>query len=178
MFVDANVSCVFFMRKVSVSLEAIKKLKNKAKRVIKSNLPIDRYDCICQKEITRIKKTPSKPAYLECPRDRTGMEKYEIICAICKSKIAELYATDVTLTDWCDLHYFCEHDSKEWKGCMAVNISPIDGKLGFECTCGNDTRDFRANTTLKPKDLAAKIKETEVGREFTKDSKFLVRKVK
>lgn len=33
----------------------------------------------------------------------------------------------------------------EWFGCMAVNISPIDGLLGFESASGQDSRDFRGN---------------------------------
>lgn len=61
-----------------------------------------------------------------------------------------------------------------WQGALTVNISPIDGTLGFECACGVDTRDFRANMTLPSEIRQAKIAITSQGREFGKgNSKFL-----
>jgi len=167
-------------RTVLVSNEARLKLQQKKKdrRTVVSRYPIDRHDCKCQYMISRIKKGRKKD-YYQCPRsEEQGMKKYAVICKDCKSTLAFLYATDKSLEDWCDLHYVCEHDNLKWSGCMAVNISPVDGYLGFECTCGNDTRDFRANTTLPPQQAFEVAESNLKGREFNKrDSKFLVKEV-
>lgn len=162
---------------MSISKEAKRELikSGKTKRLIRSWFPVDRWDCECQPLIIEIKKDPSKFKYIECPKVRLNWKKYKVKCSNCNSDIAELYAKDDTLTEWYDLHYLCEHDDKDWSGCMAVNISPIDGKLGFECACGNDTRDFRANSTLKTKDLNKKLEQTQKGKEFGKiDSQFKI----
>ena len=169
------------MQKISVSPEAKKELvlSKQATRRIVSWFPVDLPNCECQPILTKMKKTPGTIEHLECPKDKKGYKNYKVACTVCKSDIAILWAKDATLKDWCDLHYITEHDSEEWNGCMAVNISPFDLSLGFECTCGNDTRDFRANTTLSQKELSIKIKETEAGRAFnTKSSKFSVTEVK
>lgn len=77
-----------------------------------------------------------------------GYHQYNITCVNCGDQVAVVWAKDDTLKDWCDLHYMCEHDKNTWRGAMAVNVSPIDGLVGFECACGEDTRDFRANKEL------------------------------
>jgi hypothetical protein len=106
------------------------------------------------------------------------MEQYKVSCANCGDDIALVYATDKALTDWCDLHYTCYSDGKNWHGCMAVNISPIDSSLGFECSCGQDTRDFRANNTLPQNILDKLIEKSSVGKAFGKpSSKFKVTKI-
>lgn len=81
-------------------------------------------------------------------KQEKGFRKYDITCVQCGDPIAYVWAKDDKLIDWCDLHYICSHDKNTWYGAMAVNVSPIDGSLGFECACGEDTRDYRANQTL------------------------------
>lgn len=159
-----------------VSLEAKKNIVELGleKAQIKSAFPVDRYDCACHKLVTDIKKSPKKFKYIECPRSRKGMKKYKVVCGKCGEDIAELWATSPKLEDWCDLHYLSWHDLNDWHGCIAVNISPLDQTLGFECACGNDTRDFRLGIcNIKGKELRDKISETMQGRDFgRKDSKF------
>jgi len=153
--------------------------KGSKKQRIVSLLPIDRAGCKCQEDIVEMKKKLEVVMYT-CPKSKEkGMKKYLITCGECGADIAYIYAKDENLSDWCDLHYITENTGKEWKGCMAVNISPVDGRLGFECTCGNDTRDFRTNTTM-PSKLALEIaKENLIGREFGKrNSKFKTKEVK
>lgn len=82
--------------------------------------------------------------------DKDGRQKYELLCSRCGEKVAYLWARNEQLEDWCDLHYLCSYDKDSWKGALAINVSPIDGKLGVECACGEDTRDHRANRTLPP----------------------------
>lgn len=53
-----------------------------------------------------------------------------------------------------------------WHGALGVNLSPIDGMIGIECCCGNDTRDFRANNTLIPELKKKKMEETSYGRDY------------
>jgi len=153
---------------------------NKNKRVYyESPYPIDRSDCQCQPILAKIKKREHRP-YLTCPRaTEPKMARYSLTCKECKSLVAYVYATDTSLTDWCDLHYLCSHDADYWSGAMAVNISPIDQHIGIECACGQDTRDFRANTTLPPQQALAIETENSKGRAFGKrTSKFIVKKYK
>jgi len=79
-----------------------------------------------------------------------GYSRYNVTCVQCGDAIAVVWAKDDELKDWCDLHYICEYDKHTWHGCMAVNVSPIDQQLGFECACGQDTRDYRTNKELPP----------------------------
>jgi len=148
------------------------------KQIIISLVPVDRANCECQEKIVEMKKNLKVTKY-ECPRAKEkGMKKYLITCGECGSKIAYVHAKDRKLSDWCNLHYITENTGSEWKGCMAVNISPIDEKLGFECTCGQDTRDFRANTTLPSKMAMSIAEENLIGKEFGKrNSKFKVKEV-
>jgi len=62
-----------------------------------------------------------------------------------------------------------------WFGCATVNLSPIDQKLGFECFCGNDTRDFRSSATLPPNEIHARLRKREFGKAY---SGYLVREVR
>lgn len=151
------------------------------KRVIYSYFPCDAHDCPCQKLISDLQHkfegmTPKqvseykfKTEYLRCPKDKSDMKRYRIYCSHCSSLVGELYATDRTLVDYCDFHYISEHDGEYWYGAFGVNISPIDGHIGIECACGNDSRDFRANGTLPEIIKQQKIKEASFGREFNKD---------
>jgi len=66
----------------------------------------------------------------------------------------------------------------QWHGCATLQVSPFDNKLGFECFCGNDTRDFRVRSNLTGKELASKLKENMIDRDFSKNSKFYLEEVK
>jgi len=135
-----------------------------------SYLPYDKHDCDCQ-SIILAKKNMNNRDYLTCPRKTIGMKKYRIIYKKCRNIVAFVYSTDNKMSDWCDLHYVSEKENGKWKGCFTINLSPIDGKVGFECACGNDTRDFRGN--LK---YIYKIKECSKGRELgLKNSKFILK---
>ncbi len=83
-------------------------------------------------------------------KQKLGYRKFKITCARCGDPIAVVWATDSTLRDWCDLHYLQEHDKNTWYGCMTVNVSQIDEQLGFECACGEDTREYRTRNSMSP----------------------------
>jgi hypothetical protein len=165
-------------RKASISLERKNKLLADKKEYgeLLSFFPVDRHDCECAKmrqdwshklsmmteknrrqEIDRI-------GTLECPKNKKGMKKYQVRCRNCESILAYLYAKDKSLSDFCDLHYYAVYTLDSWMGCFTVNLNPYDGKLTFECSCGQDTREM----------MYKKI-DNSVGREFgKKNSKFLV----
>lgn len=106
-------------------------------------------------------------------KQEKGYKKYELYCNQCGENIGYLWARDETLTDWCDLHYRCWYDKNYWNGAMSVNISPVDEQLGFECACGEDTRDYRANKTLPPIQKRLMTEYSLRHREFAKPtSKF------
>lgn len=149
--------------------------------------PIDPPGCECYKKITdyqeklavlnmeQVNERLDTDKYMECPRDKTGMNRYQIKCRVCKEIVGYTWAKDKTLMDWCDFHYVSWCDENGWKGCYTPNISPIDMHLGLECTCGSDTRDFRASIK---KSWLEKEKINSVGRKFgTGTSKFMVKKV-
>lgn len=173
--------------------------------------PVDRADCACQAGIKdlNIKFSTMRPdearAYklkhktFQCPVDSKKLKQFDIVCNNCDSLLGKCYASDESLSDWVDLHYYCKSilvlqkretgeidkkgkkvletiEASYWQGALAVNISPIDQKLGFECACGEDTRDFRANQSLPDIVKVKKIKESSKGRSFNeKDSKFIAR---
>ena len=141
-----------------------------------------------------------------CPKAKR-MKRYEIFCSGCGDKIGEVSAFDDSLTNWCDLHYYSEsrlerhyrwietpitvkgkiktkrkrvtEETGRWHGCLGLQISAKDGKLGLECACGQDTRDFRVSSNLTGVQLKAKLKENMIGRNFgEKNSKFIVREIK
>jgi len=213
---------------------------------IYSFFPVDRGNCECHKTISKWKKklalfsdngrkeATQRQGSVVCPRSKNGMSRYKITCKNCNETMGYCWATDKTLTDWCDLHYVSwaeeheiESDIEEkcpkcngwgevmnpkfnpeitnsikqklscvkckgkkkvkkkikdhehlWHGCYGSHISPVTEQLCFECTCGQDTRDFRANMTL-PALKAFEIEEkNKVGREFGKsNSKFKASKV-
>lgn len=147
------------------SLEAIKALGLRTKRRIVSDIAvnppwIERGIAIekaqLMRSIAHMHPTKERPQFFKKnfpidfvpDKQSKGYEKYTITCVNCGDVVAFVWAKDGTLRDWCDLHYICEHDKNTWYGCMAVNVSPIDGQLGFECACGEDTRDYRANQNL------------------------------
>jgi hypothetical protein len=143
-----------------------------------STLPLDKPDCICKLLVDKAIRSGITTSYLACPRRKQeGMNPYDVVCTKCGNVVAQLYATDEKASDWCDLHSICFQVNGKWQGALAVNVSPIDSTLGFECTCGNDTRDFRASNGLPQETLMRKLKETKTGRTFgTKSSKFKLRK--
>lgn len=193
------------LNKIITSAEIKEQVEEQGADVlIKSPFPTDRHDCECIPEIVNIKKGGARK-YITCPRTlEDGMKKYVVTCSQCSAVMAHVHAPDKSLTDWCDLHYLTQTKTEEyeveyseinkkgkevlktrketrifWHGCMAVNISPIDQSLGFECTCGQDTRDFRANTTLPSKEKEKWVKKTQIGRKFGEtNSQFKVKEMK
>lgn len=178
------------MRKILASTEMkVEALRSKNKKVeIYAFFPNDRADCECQKMVLEWKKKlaplPSnkrkgliqEAGFLVCPRDKAGMNRYKITCKNCKETLGYCWATDSTLKDFCDFHYVSWTDGQEWHGCLTPHISPITEQLCFECCCGEDTRDFRANMTLSGKVAYQKEELCKVGRDFGKaNSKFSVR---
>ena len=138
-------------------------------------LPSDSWKCECQATVLDIKTRLStllpkdqetlkkNLGIIRCPR-AANKNKYNIYCNKCNEHVADVAADNEHLDDWCDLHYistsYIDGDgSSKWKGALAINISPIDGKIGIECCCGNDTRDFRANSTLPGKVVKRKMQE-------------------
>lgn len=183
------------MRKIYASRKLSTKLTTREEAYVSvySFFPIDRASCECDDAIHAFKarmgtmaegqrrKHIKELGHLECPRDKTGMRRYEIYCGErkCKQVLGYLWATDKHLTDWCDFHYLSWSDGEQWYGCLTPNISPVDEYLGLECCCGNDTRDFRANMTLPGKVAHEIEKRNAVGRRFgEKDSKFKTRLVR
>lgn len=191
--------------RAKVSNETFERLKNGETKQIISFLPTDKSDCDCfgvvRNWIERLNNTKvedvvslkEKTGIINCPA-MLGKKKFEIRCGVCGDLVAYVYASSEHLVDWCNLHYVSEPklivvkkkegkkiiktEFGEWHGCMAVNISPIDGKLGFECACGNDTRDFRL-AHLTNDVVKAKMKENMIGRDLNQsNSKFILVEVK
>lgn len=164
---------------------------SKAKLVkVYSFFPIDRADCDCKKLIQEWnkrlaiendegrRKLLEKTPFLECPRSKNkNLTRFEIKCTSCGDLQGYVYASDSSLSDWCDFHYVQWTAGDVWHGCFTPHISPVTQKLLLECCCGNDTRDFRANMTISEK-VAKKIEDKNAkGREYNqKSSKFVTRK--
>jgi len=158
---------------------------------VHSFFPVDRANCKCKqlifewnqklgqatKEVREalLAQTP----VLECPAvDKRRMNKYQIICKNCGETQGFCWASNETLRDWVDFHYTQWSKGDFWRGCFTPHISPISQQLCFECCCGQDTRDFRANMTMSQKSAESKEAENAIGREFGRsDSKFLVKRV-
>lgn len=196
-----NIICFNDYMGVSGSREELEKLNREGKKSnqIISYFPYDKHDCKCQVRIMGLKNQFSimtskdieeykKKGNFHCDRG-LGYKEYKIYCNSCDSLVGIVRAKDNTLTDFYDLHYVCEsrvvkvevgkigkkkiyEDKAEWFGALAINLSPIDGKIGFECSCGSDTRDFRANTTMKEKEKRDRIRVIEGKREFHKKNFF------
>ncbi len=95
-----------------------------------------------------------------------GMKRYEVTCSNCGEVMGYVFATDAKLTKWRDFHYAQWHDENYWHGCLTPHVSPIDGTLCLECTCGIDTRDFRGNTRLTPQVVSTIEKVNSKGRQW------------
>lgn len=177
-------------RKVFTSGDMANKMKllKKNRLEVFSFFPIDKGDCDCASLISEWKDklkmmSPNqreaeieKIGHLTCPRAKeSGMKRYTITCENCGQTQGYCYSKNASLVDWVDFHYLQWTNGEEWKGCLTPNISPITQQLTLECTCGQDTRDFRANMTLPGKVIADIENKNKKGREFNKsDSKFKV----
>lgn len=116
--------------------------------------------------------------WIESPLDKEGLKRYEIFCDKCGERQGFLFAKTDNLKDWCDFHYTQWSDGEQWYGCLTPSVSPIDGRITFECACGNDTRDFRANMTMDSVKADQLEHRNKVGRDFgKKDSKFKAKQV-
>lgn len=164
------------------------KLMKKQRLSVYSFFPIDKGDCECAEMISDWKDKLvlmtakdreaeiEKRKFLECPRDKTLLNRYEISCKNCGEIQGYCYASDSSLSDFCDFHYTNWTDGELWYGCLTPNISPVDQKLTLECTCGQDTRDFRANMTLSAKKAIEIERQNKIGRDYDDPkSKFKVK---
>lgn len=169
------------VKTIKPSVQAIQMLEflNIEERKLSNILPICKSDCECQEEIRAIKRNEKPMRYVECKNPhKQDMNLYLVISKKSDEEIATVYATDETLKDWLDCRYIAWHDKDSWHGCLTVNVSPFDESLGFECADGTDTRDFRANRTLKQKDLKERLKNLPL-RDFASDkSPFEIKIVK
>lgn len=207
------------MRVVSASREEVQNLLDKGirERLIYSFFPADRSNCACQPEIQDLKNKFSamrpqdiedfknKMGVFECPQDKTNLKRFNIYCNNCGAILGSCWASNESLSDWCNFHYICGSTLVEkeivtlkryegrplkkgntygptktrklitkafgghWQGTLGVNISPVDEKLGLECCCGVDTRDFRANMTLEEDVKQRIIKRNLIGKDFGRD---------
>lgn len=175
------------VRRVRPSEEALKELGLRSKIEIVSHISInpphiERKVALKKAEIIRsmaaMDRETQRAFIAEGPidfvTDKENRKKYDIICSRCGDRVAYVWARDDKLADWCDLHYICWFDKFSWRGCMTVNVSPIDAHLGFECACGEDTRDYRANKSLPPVQKQLMSEYAMQHREFGKtSSKFI-----
>lgn len=161
--------------------------KHTKKQVVISKFPINppKIEALIQRKKVRIMREVAlmnaaeradfvAEAPLDFVDDKGNRKKFSINCTRCGEKVAYCFANNEALEDWVDLHYICWYDKKSWHGAMAVNISRIDGSLGFECACGEDTRDFRGNRTMPPIQKQLMVEYGMAHREFGKPtSKFI-----
>lgn len=181
------------IRQIPNSQEAAYQAAQSPAKIVKvySMFPVDRADCPCAKVIQEWQLRLGKATQAErqqlieehpfiiCPRDKSKMRRYEVICSKCNQRQGYLWATTPTLEDWCDFHYVQWTPGDYWRGCFTPHISPVTEELCFECCCGNDTRDFRANMTLPAVIANQHEARNRYGRKFgRKESKFFVRLVK
>lgn len=177
-------------RTVWASEETFRQAMASPKKQVKvyAMFPNDRSDCPCVPLVSEWTKRLAMATEKErlklieenspimCPRDKSKMQQFVIFCQKCGDAQGYVYATDDKLSDWCDFHYLQWTEKGEWRGCFTPHLSPITEELCFECCCGNDTRDFRANSKL-PYSLAMTMEErNSVGRRFGhKDSSYVLR---
>lgn len=174
----------------SKAMHEFVKSKKKKKINVYSFFPVDRASCACHSMVTEWKDSLAllnekdrkqkivETGSLQCPRDKSNMNRYELVCNGCGEIMGYCWATDETLSDWCDFHYAQWTDGDYWFGCIAPNISPITNQLTLLCSCGNDSRDFRANGSLAPKEAAFREKNARIGRKFGQEnSRFGTRKI-
>lgn len=107
-------------------------------------------------------------------KDKGRRKRFNVLCGKCGDKVAYVWAKNEKLEDWCDMHYVTWYDRESWHGAMAVNISPIDQGIGFECACGEDTRDFRTNRSMPPIQRNLMIEYSQKHRDFGKGTSAFV----
>lgn len=175
------------VRKIPPSQEAIKSLGLRTRREIIGHMAINPPEI--EKQIRMLKANILRDMAMMHPRereefiakgpidfvkDKRGRKRYDIYCTRCGEKTAYVYAKNEKLEGWCDLHYLCWYDQNSWYGAMAINVSPIDGHIGIECACGEDTRDFRTNRNMPPIQKKLMIEYSQKHRAFaSKDSRFI-----
>ena len=174
------------VRKITPSKEALRSLTDRQKkRDFIGHMPVNppRIEQLVSKEKTKILRNmalmngPEREDFIrKGPIDlmpHNNLHKYFITCTSCGEKVAYVWARNEKLEGWCDLHYLCWYDKDSWYGSMTVNVSPVDGELGFECACGEDTREYRSNRTLPPIPKALMSEYSLKHRKFAHpDSKF------
>jgi hypothetical protein len=151
------------VRKIPPSLSAIKGLGLRTKRVIVSHMPIEPPElqkkyAMKRAEILRemaLMTAVDRERFIDkgvidFVTDKGDRKKYDIFCSRCSEKVAYVWASNDKLDDWVDLHYICWYNKESWRGALSINVSPIDGKIGIECACGEDTRDFRTANYIPP----------------------------
>lgn len=175
------------VRKIKPSKEAIKQLGFRTRmelvgHIAVNPLHIERQIALEKAEIIRsmaMMNTNERIDFIDkgpvdFVKDKQGLKKYTIRCSTCGEKVAYCWAKNDKLEGWCDLHYICWYDKETWYGAMAVNVSPIDNRIGFECACGEDTRDYRANRTLPPIQKRLMTEYSQKHRDFgSPNSKFI-----
>ena len=175
------------VRRIPPSAEAIKSLGLRTKREVIGHMAINPPEI--EKQIRMLKTNILRDMAMMSPiereefiakgpidfvKDKGKRNRYDIYCTNCGEKVAYVWAINEKLANWCDLHYLCWYDEESWRGAMAVNVSPIDGHIGIECACGEDTRDFRTNRNMPPIQKKLMIEYSQKHREFaTKDSRFI-----
>jgi len=160
------------------SQEALNGLGLRTKREIIGHLAINPPEI--ESQIRMLKSSILREMAMMSPRDRMlfaevpidfvndkeNRKKYWITCGRCGDHVAYVWANNEKLENWCDLHYVCWYSKTTWRGARAVNISPVDGKLGIECSCGEDTRDWRCAKNVAPIQKSLMIDYTQNHRDF------------
>lgn len=120
----------------------IKQIKSQGKKEhrIFSFYPVDKGDCECRKEVRKFNiqlaglsheqraALVDKMGHITCSRDKSGMQKYQILCNRCGEIQGEVYATDEKLTDWCDLHYISSCRLEEKTEVFTDKVEVLDKK--------------------------------------------------
>lgn len=180
------------IRRISPSKEALEELKKRRKISIIGHLAINPRP-IARKLIPQVAEIVRKMAVMDkielqnfidlgpvdFVENKVGLKKFRIKCATCGDDIAYCWAENDKLDNWCDLHYLSWYDKFSWRGCFVVNLSPVDGKLGFECVCGENTCEFRSNTSLPPIARQLMVEYSLKHRDFgNSESKFIAIEIK
>lgn len=130
-----------------VSQESVGLLGEDKKRLIYSKFTVDPYNCECKgREKAMFQKAATLPEIekkkfiedntpIHC-KNIKGKTKYQISCPKCRELVAEVYAKNVQLDNFADLHYVSWHDKVSWHGTFGVNIDPATAAISFECCCG------------------------------------------
>jgi len=163
----------FRVRKIVPSSAAIKGLGARTKRVIVSHMPIEPRDL--QKKFAMKRADILREMALMSAADREMFIDKGVIDFVTDKgeKVAYVWAANDKLDEWVDLHYICWYNKESWRGALSINVSPIDGRIGIECACGEDTRDFRTAKHIPPIRRTLMIEYSLKHRQFgSPESKF------